>query len=169
MLATDRSGFRVFVVILGDQLSQESVVSRRFERSLFNVRLCVQFTHQADDFFTDPKTELKCVQHFQFRNFAAKTFDHGDRFFGRRNDDIHVAVFQLIVSWEGNEFTINASHSARRNRLFKRHWRDKASHGRAVHCQHITISLLITGKHKVLTLDFIFEAFSEHWANRTVN
>ena len=96
-------------MVLFLQLAQQTVVFWRGEGVLFDRELFFKFTHQPDDFLADAVSEFDRGQHIVFWNFPSKTFDHGDHRISAGNDDIHVRLFQLLMCWERNEFTINSS------------------------------------------------------------
>ena len=111
VLAGDEDRVFVLVVVLRLQLVQQAIVCRRLKFDFLNRELLSQLFLQINNLLTNGVSELDRGQHVSFRHFTSETFDHGDFRFGSRNDDVHVAIFQLLKCWEADKLSVYPSDS----------------------------------------------------------
>ena len=127
LLAGDLQYRFKFIAVRIREFGEQAVVLWWDEFVFFDVYFFREFFLQVDDFLDDFVRKLDRIQHDIFGDFAGEPFDHGHCFFGSRYDDIQLTLFELIMRWEGDKLTVNASHPSRGYSLGERERGDETT------------------------------------------
>ena len=169
LLARGRFGGLELVVVAAFEAVEQPIVCGRNEFDFFRLNFFCQFLLQGADLFDRGVCEFDRFCHVRFRHLAGEAFDHRD-FFRRAGDDqVEIALFQLIDRWEGDKLAVDPTDAHGSNRAEERQRRNQATDRSSVHGENVAIRLLVTGHHKVLNLNFVIESFGEQGADRTVD
>ena len=110
------------------------------------------------------------VGHLRLRNLFAEAFDHHDRFIRGSDDQVEVAMFQLVGGRQGDELAFDASEPDRAYGTVKRYViGDDQSRRGADDGQNVGIVLLVGGDGAGLDLNFVAIARGKERTKRAVN
>ncbi len=111
----------------------------------------------------------QCFEHPLFGHFAGKTLDHQHRFAAAGDDQVEIALFQLVLRREGDELAVDMSQADRAQGAQKRQWRQAQGGASAVHAQHVAVVLLVAGDDEALNLHFVVKPVGKERPNGPVH
>ncbi len=103
----------ISIVVTVLKLGEQAVVFGSNVIEFFGLNAIGQLIDQIDHFLHDCVGVSDCFSHFGFWHFLSETFDHQDRLFAARNDQVQFAFFELFAGWEGDEFSVNLGNANR--------------------------------------------------------
>lgn len=95
------------------------------------------------------------IGHQVFGHFAGEPFDHQDRRFRTRDDQVQVAHLQLVVRRKWHELAVDEPEANRSDRPLEGDRREPQGERRPVHRQHVAIHLAVAGQDKGLNLHLV--------------
>ena len=142
---------------------------RRLPLHFVGASLLEKLFLNSDQLLNSALSDGECLDHVGFRHLERSTFDHHDRILRSGEDDIHVAVRQLLECRVEDPFLLDTSDADSGDRAHERNLRRVEGVGRGDERHHIGVILLVGGDDIDEYLDFVLEAFRKKRTNRSVD
>ena len=95
--------------------------------------------------------------HEALGQFAGEPLDHEDGVLAAGDDQVQIALFQVVVRGKDDELAVDVGQSHRAQRSLEGQRRDRQRGRGPVHGQDVAVVLLVGGQHEALDLDFVEE------------
>ncbi len=158
-----------FGVLLAEVSHHFGVQLDRSYIALLNLERFVQFllpTTETIDLFVGHHQGLN---HDLFRNFIGAGFDHNNRFFSSRDNQVQTRFTHFIVSRINDVASFDQADAHARNRIQERDIGQEERTRRTCYRNHVGIVVGIGGDDTGNNLSFVSVTFSEEWATGTVD
>ena len=109
------------------------------------------------------------LEHFVLGHFAGKALDHAHGLFAAGDDQVEIALLQVVLRGERYPLAIDAAQPYGGDRSLERQRRDAQAGTGTVHGQHVGIVLTIAGNDEGLDLHFVVEPFGKQRTNRPID
>ena len=112
----------------------------------------------------------KRLEHAVFGHLAGEAFDHQHRVLAAGDDQIEIALFQLVLRRERHELAVDVAQAEPSRCGPWNGKRREAQRGRgAVHRQHVAVVLPIAGQHEALDLHFVVKPRGKQRPDRPIH